>query len=111
MDAGRVIFRPRCIGAYVHAGRCRPCFRVIFRPRCNDTLLVLTMCMQVVVALEAGSFAAWEAKKFEPEESFLAAGERPITTYFTCYFTKKLMCLLCSFVRAGWRPVRDRLIT
>jgi len=30
---------------------------------------------KVVVALDAGSFAAWEAKKFEPEESFLAAGE------------------------------------
>ena len=30
---------------------------------------------KVVVALDAGSFASWEAKKFEPEEAFLAAGE------------------------------------
>ena len=41
------------------------------------------MCTQVVVALDAGSFAAWEAKKFEPEESFLAAGERQIPLQVT----------------------------
>ncbi len=29
---------------------------------------------KVIVALDAGAFGAWEAKKFEPEESFLAAG-------------------------------------